>query len=195
LYKKSSVTLQVIGGLIYIGILVNIKQLYEILPDEGYDQGLFVVFTIGLSKYFDVILGNNNAIIFNSKYYKTVLLLGVLLVFVIVGLNLIFIPKYGINGAALATLIAIGMYSLAKLLFVVFKMKLFPFTKKTIISIVITLVLFLAFYFWEFPFHPIINIGLKSLLISVIYLALHFYFKVSSDINFVIRNLLGKFFK
>ncbi len=195
LYKKSSVTLQVIGGLIYIGILVNIKQLYALLPDEGYDQGLFVVFTIGLSKYFDVILGNNNSIIFNSKYYKAVLVLGVLLVFVIVGLNLIFIPKYGIDGAALATLIAIGMYSLAKLLFVVFKMKLFPFTKNTIVSFIIALVLFLGFYFWEFPFHPIVNIGLKSVLISVLYLSLHYYFKVSSDINFVIRNVLGKVFK
>ncbi len=195
LYKKSSVTLQVIGGLIYIGILVNIKQLYEILPDEGYNQGLFVVFTIGLSKYFDVILGNNNSIIFNSKYYKAVLVLGVLLVFVIVGLNLIFIPKYGIDGAALATLIAIGMYSLAKLLFVVFKMKLFPFTKNTIVSFVITLALFFGFYFWEFPFHPIINMGLKSVIISILYLSLHYYFKVSSDINFVIRNVLKKFFK
>ena len=195
LYKKSSVTLQVIGGLIYIGILVNIKQLYEILPDEGYDQGLFVVFTIGLSKYFDVILGNNNSIIFNSKYYKAVLVLGVLLVFVIVGLNLIFIPKYGIDGAALATLIAIGMYSLAKLLFVVFKMKLFPFTKNTLVSIVITLALFLGFYFWEFPFHPIVNMGLKSVIISVLYLSLHYYFKVSSDINFVIRNTVEKFLK
>ena len=195
LYKKSSVTLQVIGGLIYIGILVNIKQLYALLPDEGYDQGLFVVFTIGLSKYFDVILGNNNSIIFNSKYYKTVLVLGVLLVFVIVGLNLIFIPKFGIDGAALATLIAIGMYSLAKLLFVVFKMKLFPFTKNTIVSFIIALVLFLGFYFWEFPFHPIVNIGLKSAIISVLYLSLHYYFKVSSDINYVIRNTLEKFLK
>lgn len=195
LYKKSSVTLQVIGGLIYIGILVNIKQLYALLPDEGYDQGLFVVFTIGLSKYFDVILGNNNSIIFNSKYYKAVLVLGVLLVFVIVGLNLIFIPKYGIDGAALATLIAIGMYSLAKLLFVVFKMKLFPFTKNTIVSFIIALVLFLGFYFWEFPFHPIVNIGLKSAIISLLYLSLHYYFKVSSDINFVIRNTVEKFLK
>ena len=195
LYKKSSITLQVIGGLIYIGILVNIKQLYALLPDDGYDQGLFVVFTIGLSKYFDVILGNNNSIIFNSKYYKAVLVLGVLLVFVIVGLNLIFIPKFGIDGAALATLIAIGMYSLAKLLFVVFKMKLFPFTKNTILSFLITLALFLGFYFWEFPFHPIVNMGLKSVIISFLYLSLHYYFKVSSDINFVIRNVLGKVFK
>ena len=194
LYKKSSVTLQVIGGLIYIGILVNIKQVYAILPDEGYSQGLFVVFTIGLSKYFDVILGNNNSIIFNSKYYKMVLLLGVLLVFVVVGLNLIFIPKYGINGAALATLIAIGLYSLAKLLFVVLKMKLFPFTKKTIVALVITIASFGVFYYWDFNFHPFVNIILKSILVTIFYLGLCYYMKISSDINFVINSVLKRVF-
>ena len=194
LYKKSSVTLQVIGGLIYIGILVNIKQIYELLPDEGYDNGLFVVFTIGLSKYFDVVLGNNNSIIFNSKYYKMVLLLGVLLVFVVVGLNLIFIPKYGINGAALATLIAIGLYSLAKLLFVVLKMKLFPFTKKTIVALVLTIVSFGMFYYWDFSFHPFVNIVLKSVLVTLFYVGLCYYMKISSDINFVINSVLKRVF-
>ena len=195
LYKKSSVTLQVIGGLIYIGILVNIKQIYELLPDEGYDNGLFVVFTIGLSKYFDVVLGNNNSIIFNSKYYKMVLILGVLLVFVVVGLNLIFIPKYGINGAALATLIAIGLYSLAKLLFVVLKMKLFPFTKNTIVALGLAIVSFGAFYYWDFSFHPFVNIVLKSILVTIFYLGLSYYMKISSDINFVMNSVFKRIFK
>jgi hypothetical protein len=42
---------------------------------------------IGLSKYFDLILGNNNAIIFNTKYYRAVLFLGV--ISVTVGLNMV----------------------------------------------------------------------------------------------------------
>src|SRR5574343_126472 len=142
LYKKSSITLQVVGGLILLGILVNINQLYLMLPAE-YSQGLFVVFTIGLSKYFDLILGNNNAIIFNSKYYRAVLILGLLLVVLIVLLNMYFIPNFGLNGAALATLIAISLYSLAKLLFVVLKMKLFPFTTKTLISLYLVLIYYL----------------------------------------------------
>jgi hypothetical protein len=49
----------------------------------------FSRFMIGLSKYFDLILGNNNAIIFNTKYYRAVLFLGVILVFVTVGLNMV----------------------------------------------------------------------------------------------------------
>jgi hypothetical protein len=50
------------------------------VPKE-YGGGILVVFMIGLSKYFDLILGNNNAIIFNTKYYRAVLFLGVILVF------------------------------------------------------------------------------------------------------------------
>ena len=195
LYQKSSITLQVIGGLIYIGILVNCKQFFELLPDDGYKQGLFVVFTIGLSKYFDVILGTNNAIIFNSKYYRAILILGVLLVFVVVGLNWVLIPKLGINGAALSTLIAIGLYSLSKLLFVVFKMKLFPFTKNTIVALVVTLTSFAVFYYWDFSFHPFINIILKSSLLLLFYVGLSYYFKISSDINFIINSLFQKVLK
>jgi hypothetical protein len=76
----------------------------------------FSCFMIGLSKYFDLILGNNN-VIFNTKYYRAVLF-GVILVFLTVGLNMIFIPIYGILGSAFATLLSITLYSLAKLMFV-----------------------------------------------------------------------------
>lgn len=191
LYKKSSITLQIVGGLIFLGILVNINQLYLLMREE-YSAGIFVVFTIGLSKYFDLILGNNNAIIFNSKYYKTVLFLGVMLVALTVVLNMIFIPLYGLEGTAFATMISITLYSLAKLLFVVKKMNLFPFTSKTVISFGILLACFLGFYFWEFPFHPILNIGLKSILVSIIYLMLSYKLKLSNDINVVMENVLRK---
>ncbi|WP_338374942.1 oligosaccharide flippase family protein [uncultured Flavobacterium sp.] len=192
LYKKTSVTLQIVGGLIFLGILVNINQLYLLLPIE-YSEGIFVVFTIGLSKYFDLILGNNNAIIFNSKYYKTVLFLGVLLVILTVVLNMIFIPLYGLNGTAFATMISITLYSIAKLLFVVKRMNLFPFTQNTIISFGILIGCFLLFYFWEFPFHPIINIVMKSILVSIVYLTLSYKLKLSNDINEVIDKVLSRF--
>lgn len=191
LYKKSSITLQIIGGLVFLGIMVNINQLYLLLP-ENYRGGVFVVFAIGLSKYFDLMLGNNNSIIFNSKYYKTVLFLGLLLAFLAITLNMIFIPMYGINGAAIATLISITLYSLAKLLFVVFKMKLYPFTSKTLQSIGLLISLMLAFYFWDFPFHPIINIALKSIIISLIYIWISYKLNLSVEFNNLLKSTLKK---
>ncbi len=192
LYKKTSINLQMVGGYVMLGIFVNINKLYEMVPPE-YAGGILVVFMIGLSKYFDLILGNNNAIIFNTKYYRTVLFLGVLLVILTVGLNMVFIPIYGIIGSAFATLLSITFYSLAKLLFVIKKLDLYPFTKQTLYSIALTLVLFLAFYFWDFPFNPIISIILKSILLTIAYVYFNYKFVISIEINQVFDKYLKKF--
>ncbi|HWS60795.1 MAG TPA: oligosaccharide flippase family protein [Flavobacterium sp.] len=192
LYKKTSINLQMVGGYVMLGIFVNIKMLYEMVPPE-YAGGIMVVFMIGLSKYFDLILGNNNAIIFNTKYYRTVLFLGVVLVVLTVVLNMIFIPIYGIIGSAFATLLSITMYSLAKLLFVVKKLNLYPFTNQTLYSMGLTLVLFVVFYIWDFPFNPIISIVLKSILLTIAYVYLNYKFVISIEINQVIDKTLRKF--
>ncbi len=191
LYKKTSINLQIVGGFVMLCIFVNINQLYEIVPQE-YRGGVPVVFMIGLSKYFDLILGNNNAIIFNTKYYKTVLFLGLGLVVLTFILNVIFIPLYGIMGSAFATLLSITFYSLAKLLFVVKKLHLYPFTKQNLYSLAVTTVLFLVFYFWEFPLYPLIGITLKSILVTILYLYLNYKFNISPDINKVMDGLLRK---
>lgn len=191
LYKKSAINLQVVGGFIMILIFVNIKEMYHLIPKD-YSGGILVVFLIGLAKFYDVLLGNNNSIIVNTHYYRTVLLFGVLTVVLMIVLNMIFIPPYGMEGSAFATLITVIIYNSVKLLFVVKKMNLYPFTKKTLESLGILAVCFLLFYFWDFPFHAIINIGLKSILVSALYLYLNYKLKISEEVNAVIENVLTK---
>lgn len=192
LYKKSAINLQVFGGLIMLGIFLNIKELYRLIPPE-YSGGIVVVFLIGLSKFSDLILGNNNAIILNTKYYRAVLLFGLLLVFMMIGLNMLLIPLYGINGAAWATLISIVVYNAIKLLFVIKKMDLYPFTMNTVKSMAVIVLVFVTFYFWDFDFHPIVNIGLKSILIAVVYGYINYRFVISPEINQVLDKVLVRF--
>lgn len=189
LYKKSAINLQVIGGFIMILIFVNIKEMYQLIPKD-YSGGIMVVFLIGLSKFYDVLLGNNNSIIVNTIHYRTVLLFGVFTVLLMIVLNMIFIPLYGIEGSAFATLLTVMIYNTIKLFFVIKQMNLFPFTVKTLYSLGILAVFFLLFYFWDFPFHAIINIGLKSILLSVLYILLIYKAKLSEEINGVISKFL-----
>lgn len=191
LYKKSAINLQVIGGFIMILIFLNIKQMYLLIPKD-YSGGIWVVFMIGLSKFYDVLLGNNNSIIVNTKHYRTVLLFGVFTVFLMIVLNMIFIPIYGIEGSAFATLITVMIYNTIKLFYVINKMNLYPFTMKTIYSFGILIGCFLLFYFWDFSFHPIINIGLKSIMISVFYLFITYKLQISQEVNKVISSFLIK---
>ena len=191
LYKKSAINLQVIGGFIMILIFLNIKQMYLLIPKD-YSGGIWVVFMIGLSKFYDVLLGNNNSIIVNTKHYRTVLLFGVFTVFLMIVLNMIFIPIYGIEGSAFATLITVMIYNTIKLFYVINKMNLYPFTMKTIYSFGILIGCFLLFYFWDFSFHPIINIGLKSIMISVFYLFINYKLQISEEVNKVVSSFLVK---
>jgi len=191
LYKKSAINLQVTGGFIMILIFVNIREMYQLIPKD-YSGGIIAVFLIGLSKFYDVLLGNNNSIIVNTKYYRSVVLFGIFTVILMIVLNMIFIPLYGIEGSAFATLLTVAIYNTIKLLFVVKKMDLYPFTHKTLQSLGILAACFLLFYFWDFPFHPIINIALKSILVSLIYTYLNYRFRISEEVNSVIENILRK---
>jgi len=190
LYQKTSITLQVIAGWIMLGILCNLDSIYAFLPNS-YRLAMGVVVLLSISKYLDAMLGNNNSIIFNSKYYQTVLMLGFGLLAVAVILNWLMIPRYGIDGVAWATLISMGLYNLSKLYFVVFKMKLFPFTLKTLYSLIIVMILGFLFNRINLAFAPLYSILIKSIILTIVYFGLHYYFKISTDINEIIHKVLS----
>ena len=189
LYVRSSQTLFVIGGFIFLIIVLNINQLYELIPEE-FSGGLIVVFLVGVAKLYDCLMGCNNVVLFNSDYYRVVLLFGVLLTILTVFLNMLFIPMFGINGSAFATFLAISIYNTIKIYFVKKKFNMMPFTIDTGKVCVLIIVSIVLFYFWEFPFHPIINIALKTMLVTLLYVLVILKLNVSEDITLVIKKYL-----
>lgn len=188
-YKRSSINLFMICGLIFLLIILNINQLYLLIP-ANYSDGLVVVFLISFAKLLDSLLGNNNAILFNSDYYRVVLFQGALLAVLAIVLNALFIPKYGINGSAVATLIAVTIYNAIKIIFVYQKFKMMPLTADTVKAFVLILISTGIFYFWEFPFYPVINILFKSVLIVGFYMIMSYFLDISEDINGLIDKFL-----
>ena len=170
-------------------IVLNINQLYLIIPEE-FSGGLLVVFIISIVKLYDSLLGSNNAILFNSDYYRIVLVLGVILVIMMVALNIYFIPWLGIDGSGLATFIAVFLYNSIKLFFVYKKFKILPFSPKTLQIGLFIASCVMLFYFWDFPFNPFINICLKSIILGVIYAFVVYRFNFSEDISVLLRRYL-----
>jgi len=137
-------------------------------------------------------LGNNNAIMYNSDFYRALLLMGVALAILTILLNLWLIPKYGLDGAAIASFMAFFIYNSIKLGFVKWKFGIQPITKETFKVIFLLLALSTIFYFVSFPFHPVLNIALKSFLILLCYIFVLYRFKISSDVSGAISFYLGK---
>ncbi len=202
LYKKSSINLLLISGFFFVLINANVSQLFSLLPEE-YAGGALVVLMISLLKLYNGFLGNNGAIINNSKFYKITLPVSLAMAFSVYFLNKLFYYELdlGTDGLALATLIVILVANTFKLFFVKKKFSMTPFTDKSFKMICIILVLYLLFNFWDFPItniylfkfpiHPICNIALKSILITVLFLFLVIKLSISEQIN----ELLKKYIK
>lgn len=191
LYHRSALTLFIVSGLIYILIILNLEELYKLLPKE-YGNGFFIVFIIGLAKVYDAVLGNNNAILYNSDYYKALLALGVFLAIITIVFNMWLIPEYGLFGAAIASFSALFIFNTLKLFFVKIGFGILPFTKEMFQVFILLVLLTALFYFIDFPFIPVLNIIIKSLLIIALYIIVLFKFRLSEDITGILTKILKK---
>ena len=194
LYKKSSINLLLISGLFFVLINSNVKELFSLLPKQS-EGGALVVFMISFLKLYTGFLGNNGAIINNSKYYKITLPYSLMMAFSVYFLNKLFYYKLdmGTDGLALASLIVIFFANTGKILFVKRKFSMTPFTDTSLLMIGIIVGLYLLFGFWDFPFnelylfkipmHQLLNMFFKSILITLIYLYLVIKFQISDEIS------------
>jgi len=193
LYKKSSMNLLLVSGLIYLLVNVNIQELYRILPPQ-YAGGTWVVWMISTAKLYHMFLGNNGAIISNSKYYRILLPYSVFSALSVVVLNVILINKIGINGAALATLLVVLVFNTLKIWFVKHKFGILPFTGKTVWLLLTLMLFFAGFKFWDFPFHPVVNIVLKSAVLAGLYLYVAVKLHFTGESLRVWRQVVSKVF-
>ncbi|MBT8317524.1 MAG: oligosaccharide flippase family protein [Lutibacter sp.] len=193
LYKQTSINLLVIGGLFFLLINLNISDLYMLINKPQFTKGIWIVFIISLAKLMELALGTGNAILVNSKYYKIFFYLSLAMAISVILLNKWLIHLIGINGAALATLIVVVFYTIFKILYIKGKLNIQPFSRQTSKVITVIIVVFGLFYFWNFSFHPILNIVLKSLILVVTYVVLIKKLEISKDINSLISKYL--FFK
>lgn len=203
LYKKSSINLLVVGGLFFLLINCNVAELFKVMP-KGYEQGVFAVLLISIAKMYNMILGNNGSILANSKFYKITLPIGIGSALLVYFLNVLFYHEINMStdGLALATLLTIFIINTFKLFFVYQKLKMNPFTGKTGVGFLLIIVLFFMFYFWDFslpemyirnfPIHPVLNIILKSILITPLYLFLVVKFKISDQMNALVSKVMKR---
>lgn len=191
LYHKSSLNLLIVGGLLFLLINTNISDLYLIIDKPEYSVGIYVVLMISISELIKLALGTNGAILTNSRYYRILFYYSIAMAVCVIVLNRVLIDIMGIQGAALATLIVVFIFSLLRVFYVLKKLKMQPFDSRTISLLVIISILFLTFYFVSLPFHPFVNILIKSSLILVVFLFSIVRLKLSGDLNQIFQKYFG----
>lgn len=178
-YTKSVKYMVLIGGLLFVLLYANINEGLTFLPAK-YHGAKWVVLIIGFSAFVNMATGVNTSIIyFSNKYVAGTLLLFAMIAVSIV-LNFLLIPKFGIEGSATATAIAMILYNVAKFLLIKKHFKLQPYDSKTLkLLLTIFLCIGVSVVFPDIP-NIYISIAIKSLILTSLFLFLLIQLKVVS---------------
>ncbi len=193
IYQKSALNLLLLSGLLYLGIICNLDNLFHFMPKgDVFRAGLPVVVIIGLGKLLDMSAGLNSEILVLSSRYKLNLYLTLILAATNIGLNYYLIPIYGMTGAAIASFISLVAFNIGR--FIVLKRfyHLQPFSLNTFKAVVILVMVGLLGWLLPELRHTAIDIAYRSAFMVLSFGLGLVILKPSEDINTMIGQALVK---
>ncbi len=183
IYIKSSLNQMIIGGLMMIAVWTSIDSLEQMLPPD-YRHIKFVVFWLLLGNLINVSAGINGSIIQNSEKYRVNFYLNVILLVITFVLNILLIPQFGIEGAAIATCASLTVFNIIKFAYIYKQWTIQPFSLSHIASTaLIGALLFVGGILPEVSNNLFVDVIAKSGVMAVIYSVLVYVLKISPDIN------------
>ena len=166
IYKKASLNLLMAGLIILLIGYFSFDNLGQLSSNpDAFKNGKIIFLIIGLAKLVDLATSVNGSLISYSANYKYNLYFIAVLAGLNIYLNILFIPKYGLPGAAYATFISIFIFNSLKVLFLQYKYKIHPFSKDMIVILALSAFLVLILSWLNLNIHPIINISLTGLIV------------------------------
>ena len=190
---------------IFFLIWINIDLVYSLIPNGNvYDEAKFVVLILSVVKIINTSLNVGATVLSYSKYYYYSLLFTIILTVTAIYMNIKLIPIWGMEGAALASLVSYIVYYTFLLTFVNWKIKVSPLSMREMYTVMIILSLFaidwllqtymskhLISIFNVELIGKILDSAVRTLLLSVLGIVIIYKSKISKQVNDIIDKFLS----
>ena len=190
---------------IFFLIWINIDLVYSLIPNGNvYDEAKFVVLILSVVKIINTSLNVGATVLSYSKYYYYSLLFTIILTVTAIYMNIKLIPIWGMEGAALASLVSYIVYYTFLLTFVNWKIKVSPLSMRELYTVMIILSLFaidwllqtymskhLISIFNVELIGKILDSAVRTLFLSVLGIVIIYKSKISKQVNDIIDKFLS----
>ena len=183
LYSQSSENLLMLCGLFFLLINLNIDSFYMLLNNQEYSNASLVVLIISSAKLIQMSFGCGPAILATSKFYKITLPFSIAMAVSVYFLNDYLIDLYGINGAAISTFIVLLIFTVLKIIYIRYKVKLQPFNFNSIKIFTSILLIYFFNSYINLELSPLIEIIIRSIIILITYVLIIYFFGVSKKMK------------
>jgi len=192
LLKKTSRNLLVVCGLLFLLINLNLDDFYTLVDKPGYRSAIAVVIIVSLGKLFSMSMGCLNNIIGNSKHYRYIMFFSILAALLAVVLNLYWIPRFGLLGAAYATLVVIVLTNVLKIALIYYHYNIHPYEWGTLKIVALVGVLYLLADVVHIDLSPVWSILVRSLGIGLLFIGIAYVWGFMEDIKKAAKNYLAR---
>lgn len=198
--RKVSLHQLLVSALLLFFIWINLDALFAVIPHgDEYMGGIMVVLILGLARLVNSSLSIGTDILNFSRHYQLALIFITVLVVSAIVFNNMFIPLWGINGAAAASLCSYMLYFVLLLSFLSVAAKVSLFSWGQLKVVLLTAVLFGIHMVWRWLFplsemqgvtRLLIDAVAQSILLLVLALVGVYRLRVSDDVNVLIQRYL-----
>ena len=194
IYSKSCLNQFIFAGLVFLLVWLNIDLVFQIIPPE-YEAGKYVILFMSLAGIVEMATGLNGMILSASRYYRYQSMFIFFLLFLVIMSNWIFIPRFGITGAAIASLLSTILYNLVRAGFLYYKFRMQPFNYRFFIVIGLLLASLLAGHYLQGIGHWLLRTMFICTMVLILYMIPILALRISGDLNNSLFGLYQRFIK
>lgn len=194
LMQQCCSNLLLVGSFILLLVWVNVDLIYHVIPNgEIYGTARETVLILMLAHLTMAVFNITNATLSYSHYYGFSLLFSFLLTAGLIVSNSLLIPRWGMNGAALSTLVCYAVYFTMVVSTVLIATKTSPFSRKQIWMLLLAGALFVVNE-GLLRLSGDMNIWLSSIVRTVVIIGggmwIAYKANLSEEINALLRKIL-----
>ncbi len=191
IYYKSSINQLFASLLIFILIVTNLHNIFQLLGPKYYGTE-WVIILISLSNLIVSSTGSSVQILGTSHKYKIqTYSMGSLVVMVVI-FYMIFIPIWGMTGAAFGSLLSVAGASLLRVYYLKRNMNLFPYRLVHLKCLAIGLVAFAAGKLIPPADNYYIDLIIRCSAVSAIFISMSYWFGITSDLNQIVDKVFKR---
>ncbi len=193
IYQRSSINQLIFSVGMFSLILLNFTDgIYTFSMKDTYTQALPVFIFIGIMRILDMGTGLNSQIIATSTFWKFEFFTGIILLSMALPLNYILTKTIGVTGPAISNLIAFTIYNLIRGVFLYRKLKMQPFTIKTVYTLIIGVIAYYISYYLFNNRSGLEWIMIRSLCFVIVFGTGAITLKLSPDIFHIMDNMKNR---
>lgn len=189
--REMSLVNLIVGSFLFLLIWVNLDNIFSLMPGS-YSDGRYVFLFLGLARVMDMYSGLNGTILVTSKKYRYDFTFSLMLVALTVASNALLIPRWGMTGAALATMITVLAYNAIRIASVWKFYRIQPFALSDLLVVALAAGCIGASALVPPMGHFIADGLIRSALVAALYGGAIYSLKLSPEINRTIDRTLSR---